>query len=1257
MSISSNSFSLKIRFLLLFFFCNMIHLVAQPAVEADYLADIRVELQKKWPENRTINFVFHGHSVPSGYFKTPNVHTLQTYPHLVLQAVKEMYPYAVVNVITTSIGGENAEQGERRFQSEVLTHRPDVVFIDYALNDRHIGLERARKAWESMIKAALALNIKLVLLTPTPDQSTDLLLSDYSPLAQHAQQIRELAAKYHVGLVDSYAAFREKRANGEDIAVYMSQVNHPNEKGHRVVQELIIRWMKDFTVPFTPSADLAADFLNPPDYSRPRAFWWWLEGYITKQGILDDLTAMKEAGILGVILFDAGNSSYYEGTYSYSHSVLHTQSGPGFMTPEWRDLFAYSCKVADSLGIEISLNITSGWNDGGPWVTPEFASKKLVWSETEVDGGQKLNQPLPLPAKLLSFEDKPYFKPVAVLAVKLTPDAAAVKALPWFDIKAVHTIGVPQTPNQLGFDWETFVRPLPENLTGCHARMEDVIDISEYVDSEGRLVWDAPDGHYAILRFGYTGTGIKVSTHSPGAGGLAIDYMSVAAMDLQFEHTALPLLQEIKKNGTKSLKYLHDDSWELGAANWTPTMEQAFAGDHGYELRKYLPVVAGKIIDSHDVSDRFLYDFRRTIANLINRNHYLRLREIAHQEGLGIHPESGGPHPAPIDALLNMGLGDIPMGEFWAIAETHRVEPHRRLYVKQGASAAHIYGKRFMQAEGATTIGPHWERDPWMLKPTMDRVFCEGLNRYVIHTFTHSPKEAGKPGNEYFAGTHINPNVTWWKQGKAFLDWAARNSFLLSQGLFVADVAFYYGDNVPNQVPFKHIDPRLGEGYDYDVVNTDVILNRMSIRNGKIYLPDGMSYRVLVLPNRQAMNIQVLEKIEQLVKDGATVMGPQPETTTGASNADNRLKILSDLLWGKIDDTNTTENMYGKGKVVWGKTICDVLKDNGACPDFEYRNDDRPSEQATSIDYIHRRISQSSENTDIYYVANRLERPDYFRASFRTGDGDRQPEIWYPETGKTVPVNVYVQSDGQTSLPLYLDPFGSVFVVFRHPAKTKPVTSVKLDGKEIFPSVSMTFDKAPFEYLPDGKLGLNQSGTFEFTQDGKVKKVIAKINSAQYLSGSWQVSFDPDWGGPEKTEFPKLISWTELSDPGIKYYSGTAVYRKTFIVDKPNANTRVYLNLGELHNIAEVRINGQSAGIWWKKPFAGDITDLVRKGENTLEVAVVNLWPNRLIGDQFLPEDRRFTKTNVMKFTKDSPLLPSGLIGPVWLSFGTIFRK
>lgn len=984
--------------------------------------------------------------------------------------------------------------------------------------------------------------------------------------------------------------------------------------------------------------NLEAGFVNPPDDAKPRVFWWWLEGYINREGILADLVEMKNAGIKGAIIFDAGSSSY--------NKMEKTPAGPVFMSPEWVSLFDYTCHVADSLGLELSLNIGSGWNDGGPWVTPELASKKLVWSEIDVQGPRKLSDTLPMPAKLYTPEGgAPYYRPIAVLAVKLNENSDSVKPLENMDIKAVHSIySIPFTKNGLGYNWDIFMKEEPLPLNEANASLENVTDISSFVDKDGNINWDVPEGRYLIMRFGYTGTGIKVSTHSPGGGGLAIDYMSTEAMDVQYDSVVSVLT---KGKPSKSLKYLHDDSWELGASNWTPTFVDAFKAANGYDITKFLPVLTGRIIGDRDASNRFLYDFRRTIADLIYKNHYQRFAELAAKEGLGIHSESGGPHPAPVDALKNLSLNAIPMGEFWIRAKTHRVEAHRRLYVKQPASAAHIYGKKFVQAEGPTSIGPHWEEDFAYMKPTLDRVYCEGLNRLVIHTFTHSPKEAGVPGNEYFAGTHFNPNVTWWKQAPAFLQWNARNSFMLSQGLFVGDVCYYYGDNVPNQVPLKHIDPDLGEGYDYDVCNSDVILTRMDVKDGRIVLPDGMRYEVLVLPDFKVMDRAVLEKIAQLVKKGATVIGPRPVSSVGLKDRDAAEKAVQELaaeLWGNIDEKTVFEHTYGDGKIVSGKSIREVLLAKGVQPDVEYKS----GKQDALIDYIHR----TTPDAEIYYIVNRNERPEYIQATFRVKD--RMPELWNPEDGSITPQQVFAINEGRVQMPLFLDPFGSVFVVFRKQPSGAHYTAISRNGQPLFPELPAdTFDIRPFTSLQNGQILCALDGNWELTQNGGGKSTVkADVPFMQEINAPWQLSFSKAWGGPESIQFDSLASWTTHSDPGIKYYSGTVVYENTFTVDAAQLqNKHVYLDLGEMYNLAEVTINGKDAGVWWTHPFRKDITAFVKEGTNQLQLKVVNLWPNRIIGDQHLPEEKRFTKTNVRKFDKDYPLRESGLLGPVRIQY------
>ncbi len=988
---------------------------------------------------------------------------------------------------------------------------------------------------------------------------------------------------------------------------------------------------------FVHSTDLSSDFKSPPDYAKPRVYWWWLEGNISKEGILFDLVEMKNVGIKGAIIFDAGSSSY--------NSVQKTAPGPVFMSDEWREMFTYACVIADSLDMEISLNIGSGWNDGGPWVTPEETSKKMVWSETTVEGPAHISKRLPIPEGLLTDEHTgtDFYQPIGVLAMKETPYSDTVEPLENMNIKAVHSIRIPKTTCGLGFDWEIFVKEEPSPEGDCNAFLKDVIDITEYVDINGNINWEVPEGKFTIFRFGYTGTGIKVSTHSPGGGGLAIDYMSKEAMDLQYNNTVSILAQDLQRAGVKSLKYLHDDSWELGAANWTHQFDDLFKKENGYDIFPYLPVLTGRIIENRDASNRFLYDFRRTIADLIWENHYNHFRERAHADGFGLHSESGGPHPAPIDALKNLGLNDIPMGEFWIRASTHRVAPEDRLFVKQPASAAHIYGKRFVQAEGPTSIGPHWEEDFAYMKPTLDRVYCEGLNRLVIHTYTHSPKDAGIPGNEYFAGTHFNPNVTWWKQAPAFLAWNSRLSFMLSQGLFVGDVCFYYGDNVPNQVPLKHVPNGLGEGYDYDVCNTQVILERMTTRDGKIYLPDGMNYEVLVLPDRIGIVPEVLEKLEQLVKGGATIIGPKPETSVGLQGnkkAIERVQVIANKMWGE-NESISWKRPYGKGFIYTNATIREVLLEKGVRPDFTYRSNN----PETLIDYIHRK----TDDADIYYVVNRNEQPEFFHASFRVES--KTPELWDPINGTISDCFMYRHENGIVSLPMFLEPFGSMLVVFRRDTQ-KHYELATLDGENFFPELSnRSHSSQPYRVNENGKVTFFLHGEYILTtSNGEVKKISVQSPIELKIDKPWSISFDPKWGGPKEVNKEKLSLWNDSSDPTIRFYSGTAIYTNTFnITHDQYKDRRVYLDLGEMYNVVEVFLNGEKIGTWWQPPFMGDITDFLEDGENKLELQIVNLWPNRIIGDAYLQETDQYTKTNVIKFSRDYTLLPSGLKGPVCL--------
>lgn len=907
--------------------------------------------------------------------------------------------------------------------------------------------------------------------------------------------------------------------------------------------------------------DLLAGFTNPPPEARMRCYWWWLNGHTTEAAITRDLEQMKDKGYGGALLVDA-NGSEQQG----NHAV---PPGPMFGTPEWRVLYRHALKEADRLGLEISLNIESGWNLGSPTTKPEQAAKLLTFSRTAADGPSAFQQPLEAPPSKNNF-----YRDIAVLAYPLAHGRA---------LHGLHQLPAKAAAVELGMSMPNSTPLLTETAGDEDTRLQQVQDITSRMKPDGMLHWQVPPGAWEILRVGYTNNGAKISTSSGNWQGLAIDYLDRRALEDYWREHVDPLLADAGPYLGRTLRYLVTDSWELGGLNWTGNFAAEFRRLRGYDVMPYLPVAAGRIVESRERSNRFLADLRRTVADLVVSQHYAVFAELAARSGLGIHPESGGPHGAPIDALETLGTGAFPQTEFWAQSATHRVRDDERFFVKEGSSAAHTYGKTLVGAEGMTSIGPQWEETIWNnLKPTFDQAACEGLNRLIWHTFTSSPVEMGLPGQEYFAGTHLNPNVTWWNQAGPFIGYINRSDFLLQQGLPVSDVAYYYGAQVPNFVPLKASDPaKVLPGYDYDVTDSRVLTSRMSARDGEIRLPEGGTYKLLVLPDAPSMTLEDLRAVEHLVAAGATVLGTKPLHPLGIEG-DAEFAQIAARVWGDCAPGKPNHRVY------CGDATRTVLATLGVPPDFEYKS-------RGHLDYFHRRAADA----DIYFIRNTQERPLFAEVTLRTNG--KTPELWHPDTGVTEPQKVYdFTNDGRTRLPLRLDPYGSVFVVLRHPAGAHRT--------QLPP-----WDVEPFEV----------SGT--------------------PIAGPWTVRFTPGWGAPASATFERLASWSLNPDPGIRFYSGTATYTGRFLL----AAGQTTIDLGEVREIAQVKVNGHDLGIAWKKPFRMSLGTDAKPGWNDLEIAVTNLWPNRLIGDQQLPLEKRFTHTNITKFRADSPLMPSGLLGPV----------
>ncbi len=1110
--------------------------------------------------------------------------------------------------------------------------------------------------------------------------------------------------------------------------------------------------------------ELERGFQQPPESAKPRAWWHWLNGNVTKEGITADLEWMKRVGIGGMQMFDGSL-----GVPQFTEKRLV------WMTPEWKEALRHAAAEADRLGLEMAMAASGGWSEtAGPWVKPEQAMKKIVWSETEVKGPKAFTGRLPNPPSVNgNFQNIPiapgfdipeptgipgakpahkappppadptFYADTKVIAYrvpegevrmvdlhpKVTSSAATLDSAALMDGDLSKSISLPvaeagkqawiqfefaqpfraaafsiaagsaglftgaaipdgevQASND-GSNWTTLVslpgpahafagfpvrtysfpeisaklfrvvldRPKPNPLLQMFgvqppsqyklAEIEfhsgprvnhwqekaafgnmmefataatpavpanetvgrrNVIDLTSKMGKDGSLDWDVPEGRWIILRMGYSLTGEKNHPATPEATGYEVDKLSSKHVGAYVQNYVGQVAETLGPYFGKSFRYFLMDSWEAGLENWTDDMIEQFRRRRGYDPTPFLPVLTGRILESADVSDRFLWDYRRTLADLLAENHYGVATEYFNKKGVGLYAEAmGAALPTTGDGLANKGRVDIPMGEFWTPLPGQSDTPEHASDVKEAASGAHIYGKKIVGAESFTSMPfiPGWGQSPFYLKPLADKYMAMGVNRIIFHTSDHQPfvDDKHKPGiTLWMFGQHYSRNITWAEQAVAWNTYLARNSYLLQQGLYVGDIAYYYGEGAPVTVPFwKQVNPAPPDGYSYDYLNTDVLLNRMSVKDGRLVLPDGMSYRALVLPEDiDQLTVPVARKIRDLVAAGATVVAPRPRQSPSLADyetADREVQAIANAVWGPIDGKSVTEHAYGKGKVYWGTSLRSVLDAQKTPPDFEYN---RPHFD-TELAWIHRR----SGDTDIYFVANQKERVEDLETGYRV-EG-KEAELWHPDTG-TIDAAEYRIENGRTIVPLHLDPDGSVFVVFRHKAAS------------------------PSRTLP--------------------KPVSTKLATVQ---GPWQVTFPPNWGAPAQIEMNDLISWTAHPVDGVKYFSGTATYTKEIQApdDWFRAGGKIVLDLGRVKEIAEVSVNGKPIGvILWKPPFLADVTGALKPGANRLEIRITNLWPNRIIGDQFLPKDQRYTFTVYQAYKKDSPLLESGLLGPVSLS-------
>ncbi len=1107
---------------------------------------------------------------------------------------------------------------------------------------------------------------------------------------------------------------------------------------------LLILFIPGCKGPSESGAALEAGFINPPETAKPRVWWHWMNGNVTKEGIRKDLEWMHRVGIGGFQNFDAA---------LMTPQIVEQRLV--YMTPKWQEAFLFTTRLADSLGLEMAIAGSPGWSEsGGPWVTPEQAMKKFVWTETRVEGGTPFQGQLPRPPgttgpfqnlatreafSLSGGEEAPvpkYYADAAVVAYRLPEadvtmasldpvltssggsfslddltdgDLASTTMLPYVqpgenawimfefaepvtmasltivgggyagrwgrggergrrtlevseDNRNFRTVveipreGVeqktlsfdPVTARYFRFTWETpppqpafdigaafglgggapeaprgtgiaelvlhpvarvhrfeekaafatsrdlYALPTPELESDAAVQKADVIDLSDRMEPDGSLEWTPPEGSWNVIRLGYSLTGHKNSPASPEATGLEVDKLSASHVRAYFNNY-LDQYQEATGGlmGSRGLQYMITDSWEAETQNWTDRMMEEFAARRGYDMLPWIPVLTGHVVESAGASDRFLWDFRKTLSDLVTEMHYDELTDILQERGMHRYSESHESGRAFIgDGMEVKRNAAVPMSATWTpggLDPGTEVAPRYKADVRESASVAHIYGQNLVAAESLTAIGTAWGWSPRTLKPTADMELANGLNRFVIHTSVHQPVDNKIPGLGLGPfGQWFTRHETWAEQAGAWITYLARSSYMLQQGLAMSDILYYYGEdnNITNL--FGEELPDIPEGYNYDFVNADALVHVLQVEDGLITTPGGTSYRILVMdPNSRPMTLQVLRKLHDLVQAGAVVVGDKPLGSPSLSDDREEYAALVEELW----PGEKGENPVGEGKVFNGTGLAEALASLNLEPDFTYTSPETDSRML----YVHRQL----DGADIYWVNSRNNREESIEATFRVAG--KEAEIWDPVSGTIRQASFYMDG-GTTRVPLQLNPNDAVFVVFRKKTKDRERT-LAVPGEETLATIG----------------------------------------------GPWDVSFQEKRGAPPQLTFETLIPWDEHTEAGVRYFSGTGTYSNT--IEAPESwfgeGKKLCLDLGELYSLAEVILNGESLGVIWKKPFRTDVTDLLKPGENSLEIKVTNLWVNRLIGDQQPDADERFTYTTMPFYQAGSALKPSGLVGPV----------
>ncbi len=963
------------------------------------------------------------------------------------------------------------------------------------------------------------------------------------------------------------------------------------------------------------SADgLKETFKNPPEASKPGVYWYFMDGNLSREEMTKDLESMKEAGINNLIFLEVG--------------IGVPRGSVDFMSEEWQEMFVHAVREAERLGIRILLGAGPGWcGSGGPWVKPEESMKHLVFSQTDVEGGGKVDVQLPIPEQRSTVwhnMKNPYYEDVTAYAIPrlVKPLIGDIneKALYERDPYSSKPNVKPYLPSLSRYD-----EPPKDSVL----EQEDILNVSEYINEDGRLVWDAPPGDWTIIRMGKRVTGASTRPSPEPVIGLECNKLDSNAFKHHLKNYTDVLLEKTapRKEGVGWTGF-HMDSWESGAQNWTEGIVEEFKKRRGYDPEPWFPAYTGRAVESVEATERFLWDLRQTCKELLLENHAEFGKRYAHKNGLELTIEPYDMNPA---GDLDLGsVADVIMAEFWS----KRFGYVTHYAVVQATSISHISGQPVVAAEVFTSNNNEaWQEYPWSMKDQSDWALAHGINRFVYHTFAHKPL-----GDEYRPGMTMGPygvhwdrGQTWWPMVEAYHEYISRCSHMMQQGQAVSDILYLTPEGAPmvftppadameenGAIPDK-------KGYGFDGCSPLMFMEGADVENGKIVFPGATSYEIMVLPYFKTMTPELLEKITSLVEKGAKVIGIPPlksPSLTDYPDCDEKVKQMAEGLWGSLDEPQElTERKQGEGAVYWGgnlrsgslypsyKSTVELLSRLNIPADFKSGNN--------TIRFGHRRTADK----DIYFIANRTGEAQKTNCTFRASG---TPEIWSGVDGSTRHLQQYKTKDGMTTIDLKFVPFESYFIVFNRNAANKSETG---NGKANFPV----------------------------------------FTTLKTIEGPWDVSFDPKFGGPENIVFNQLQDWTQHEMRGVKYYSGIATYKKKIDVEALGDN-KYFIDLGVVNDIARVKLNGKDIGVVWCAPWRIDVSEALREGENQLEIEVANRWINRLLGDRQEPDRNvrtvkfkdglmggqeyqtgryTFTTSAAMRSFHFSEPIPSGLVGPV----------